>query len=146
MILAPLSARAGSLGQSCGPSAADTAAADRRPAPMQLTMPRCREIFFFIILTPGLHLGSLLTCPPHGEEARSAVSNHGPQHHPSRRGQEAAPQDEAHFLATSLITASRSTRRQSISYSRSTTGGRAKCQVRPERTAPWRTSSSAITG
>ncbi len=32
--------------------------------------------------------------------------------------------------------------RQSISYSRSTTGGRAKCQVRPERSAPRRTSSS----
>ena len=38
------------------------------------------------------------------------------------------------------------TRRQSISYSRSITGGRAKCQVRPERAAPRRTSSSAMTG
>ncbi len=44
------------------------------------------------------------------------------------------------------ITISRTTRRQSISYSRSITGGRAKCQVRPERSAPRRTSSSAITG
>ena len=44
------------------------------------------------------------------------------------------------------ITVSRITRRQSISYSRSITGGRAKCQVRPERVAPRRTSSSATTG
>ncbi len=36
-------------------------------------------------------------------------------------------------------------RRQSISNSRSCTGGRAKCQVNPERIAPWRTSSSAST-
>jgi hypothetical protein len=44
------------------------------------------------------------------------------------------------------ITISRLTRRQSISYSRSTTGGRAKCQVRPERAAPRRTISSAANG
>jgi hypothetical protein len=47
---------------------------------------------------------------------------------------------------TNQITVSRNTLRQSISYSRSITGGRAKCQVRPERVAPRRTSSSAMTG
>ena len=44
------------------------------------------------------------------------------------------------------ITDSRITLRQSISYSRSITGGRAKCQVRPARAAPRLTSASARTG
>ena len=61
-------------------------------------------------------------------------------------GERCRPHSQHPARTTSQITVSRITRRQSISYSRSTTGGRAKCQVRPERAAPWRTSSSTITG
>src|ERR1700738_803970 len=51
-------------------------------------------------------------------------------------------EEKRHYQTTT----SRITRRQSISYSRSITGGRAKCQVRPDRVAPRRTNSSVITG
>src|SRR5690606_14538700 len=52
----------------------------------------------------------------------------------------------AHVAVSTSSIRSFRTRRQSISNSMSTTGGRTKCQVRPKRMAPRRANSSARKG